>query len=367
MIPPSMRGHVLDQLYCSHQGVTKCREKAKHAVWWPGISSQIEAFVSNCTTCARARRNQAEPLIYTPFPIYPWQKVAMDLFDWKGRSYLLVIDYYSRFVEIALLTSTSSPSMVNRIKSIFARYGIPETVMSDNGPQFVSTFKRFAKEYKFIRVTSSPRFPQANGEAERAVQTIKSLSEKNDDPHMALLSYRSTPLHNGYSPAELLMGRKLRTTVPVIPDQLKPKLPDIAALKDIEQRAKNKIKQDHDTRHRVRSLSELSPGTRVRIPDQRLYGTVVASPSTLFYLVETPFRQIRRNRRTLNPSPSGQSEETQPEEAEKCDNSWQPELPQNPQQEETEEPPQNRKTGQHDGSNITRSGRVSRPPPRLDL
>ena len=138
------------------------------------------------------------------------------------------------------------------------------------------------------------------------MQTIKFLLEKNDDPHMALLLYRSTPLHNGNSPAELLMGRKLRTTVPIIPEQLKPKLPDLTAIQDTEQRARNtinrnKIKQDHDTLHRARSVSLLSPGSKVWVPDQRQYGTIVGSPSPRSVLlgIETPFRQIRRNRRSV--------------------------------------------------------------------
>ena len=103
------------------------------------------------------------------------------------------------------------------MKGIFGRHGIPECLMSDNGPQFSShEFQQFSKEYKFERITSSPNYPQANGEAEQGVQTVKALLNKNDDPHLALLAYRSTPLANGYSPAENLMGRKLRTTVPII-------------------------------------------------------------------------------------------------------------------------------------------------------
>lgn len=88
-------------------------------------------------------------------------------------------------------------------------------------------FEEFSKEYEFDHVTSSPKYPQANGEAERAVKTTKQLLEKNSDPYLALLSYRSTSLENGYSPSELLMGRKLRTTLPTTPTpkRLKPSLP----------------------------------------------------------------------------------------------------------------------------------------------
>ena len=101
--------------------------------------------------------------------------------------------------------------------------------MSDNGPQYSSEqFAEFANQYGFSHITSSPKYPQYNGAAERAVRTINDIMKwnkiQNGDKYMVMLAYRSTPLENGLSPAELLMGRQLRTTVPVIPQQLKPNL-----------------------------------------------------------------------------------------------------------------------------------------------
>ena len=113
--------------------------------------------------------------------------------------------------------------MINRLKSIFSRHGIPETLISDNGPQYAaSEFAHFASEYGFTHVTSCPIYPQSNGEIERAVSTIKSLLQKSKDPYLAVLAYRSTPLEQGYSPAELLMSRKLRTNIPTVQEQLVP-------------------------------------------------------------------------------------------------------------------------------------------------
>ncbi len=84
--------------------------------------------------------------------------------------------------------------------------------MSDNGPQFsVKYFRKFAKEWGFSHTTSSPRYPQANGEAERAVRTVKDFLSNTADPYLAPMEYKATPFANGYSPAELLIGRKLRT------------------------------------------------------------------------------------------------------------------------------------------------------------
>ena len=145
------------------------------------------------------------------FPSLPWERIATDLFQWKGHTYLLIVDYFSRYIEISKLSGETSAEVIQHMKSVFARHGIPQEVMSDNGSQFVSAmFKEFAREYGFVHHTSSPRYPQANGEAERAMKTIKALLKNADDPYLALLAYRATPLQNEYSPSELLMNRKLR-------------------------------------------------------------------------------------------------------------------------------------------------------------
>ena len=107
------------------------------------------------------------------------------------------------------------------MKSVFASHGIPQEVQSDNGTQFSSAlFHKSSTEYKFTYVTSSPLYPASNGEAERAFRTVKIFLKECDDPYLALLAYRLTPLYNGYSPAELLMGWQLRTILPILPEHL---------------------------------------------------------------------------------------------------------------------------------------------------
>ena len=168
------------------------------------------------------------------------------------------------------LRSTTSASVIHKLKTVFSRHGIPESLMSDNGPQFSSQeFYNFSKDYGFDHVTSSPNYPQANGEAERAVRTIKTLLSKNDDSLLALLAYCSTPLHNGYSPAELLMGRKLKTTVPSITRSLKPKLPNKTAVQKKEDEMRNKQKANYNRRHKARNLDHCS--------QVKLYGCQIAS------------------------------------------------------------------------------------------
>ena len=167
IIPNLMRQEILSCLHAGHQGITKCRERAKASVWWPGLGRQITETVRSCKICCKFGCQPVEPLLSTPFPQLPWQKVGMDLFTWKSTTYLLVIDYYSRYIEVAKLPTESSNDTITLLKSIFAHHGIPQEVHSDNGPQFSSSmFKQFSEEYKFVHVTSSPRYPASNGEAE---------------------------------------------------------------------------------------------------------------------------------------------------------------------------------------------------------
>ena len=138
--------------------------------------------------------------------------IASHLFTLQNANYLLIVDYYSRYVEVIILhNSTSSFAVIEALKTIFARHGIPDELRTDNGPQYHSDeFTQFAKVWGFQHTTSSPRFPQSNGETERAVRTVKDILRKEKDPAKALLAYRSTPLASGYSPAQLLMERNIK-------------------------------------------------------------------------------------------------------------------------------------------------------------
>ena len=167
-------------------------------------------MIQNCNDCVKERSNKAEPLIPSVLPDRPSQKIRTDLFELKGKPYLLCIDCFSRSAEVALLSkSTTAPDVITYLKPWFARHGIPDNVVSDNGPQFqASEFAKFANDYGFKHQPSSPKYLQSNGEVERAVKTVKSLLRKSTDPYLALMAYGSTPLENCYSPSELLFGRK---------------------------------------------------------------------------------------------------------------------------------------------------------------
>ena len=191
VIPTSMQPEMLDKLHSAHQGIQKCRQWAQQSIWWLGLSRQLANLVDKCSICTKERHQPPEPLMPSKFPSLPWLKVGTDLFYWKNTCYLLLVDYYSRYIKIAKLANESSTEVISHTKSIFARHGIPQEVVSDNGPQYSSIqYKKFSTEYGFLHTTSSPRFPQSNGEAERAVKTVKNLLKKAEDPYMAMLTYR---------------------------------------------------------------------------------------------------------------------------------------------------------------------------------
>ena len=157
------------------------------------------------------------------------------------------------------MTSTTSVACIAKLKDIFARFGIPLEVVSDNGPQFASTeFRSFAAKYDFLHVTTSPFLPNANGEAERAVQSAKRILQQ-EDPWLSLLIYRDTVIAAaGYIPAQLMLGRHVRTTLPTLPSSLMPHWPNPDDVRQKDQETKSSYSHDYDRRHGVRFLPSLA-------------------------------------------------------------------------------------------------------------
>lgn len=304
-----MREEVLGQIHTGHFGINKCRERASFSVWWPRISNDITQLVKNCTICEERQPTQRqEPLHTTTLPDRPFQHVAADLCEHKGQNYLVLIDYYSRYLEIFHLPRITALVVIGKMMNVFAHHGIPEVLVTDNGRQFISSeFKEFAKKWQFRHVTSSPYFPQSNGEAERAVREAKKiLSQK--DPFLALLAYRATPTTpTGVSPAQLLMGRCLRTTLPTLEETRQPCLADRESVRQCDAKSKTRNKLYYDRRHGVFPLPELRPGEVVlqKLPHDKEWNTpatVVRKCNPRSYIVENQFGSYRRNRWHLRPS-----------------------------------------------------------------
>ena len=132
--------------------------------------------------------------------------------------YLVVIDYCSEFIEVeSLKEDTKSEMIIERLTKMFAAHGIPDKLVTDNDPKFIShKFKQFVNNLHFTHVTTSPHPHKANGMVERANQTVRHLIEKsqedNNNFYLALLNLGNTPRHTDTGcPAQRLFGRRTKT------------------------------------------------------------------------------------------------------------------------------------------------------------
>ena len=241
----------------------------------------------------------------TELPERPFQKVSCDLFEFKTQHHLVLFDLYSRFIEIAHLRQQTSETVINSLKNIFSRHGIPELIITDNGRQFTSKeFQNFADSWQFSHRTTSPYHSQANGGAERAVKEAKKILSQ-EDPALALLIHRSTPTTpTGESPAMLAYSRNLRTTLPCLPSTLEPRTVNKEAIRDRDTRSKLSNKLNFDRRHGSKELPELLPGDTVlqKLDNEKQWdnpATVVKQCAPRSYEIQSSKGLYRRNRRHL--------------------------------------------------------------------
>uniref|UniRef100_A0A8C3HCL2 Gypsy retrotransposon integrase-like protein 1 n=1 Tax=Chrysemys picta bellii TaxID=8478 RepID=A0A8C3HCL2_CHRPI len=232
IIPPPLRSQVLEQLHSSHCGIVHMKEIAQSYFWWPGLDSAIEEKARACMSCQGVRNApQWAPLHPWDWPENLWQRIHVDFSGpLEGSMFLVVVDAHSKWPEVSIMQSTTAESTIQKLQGLFSRFGLPEQLVSDNGPQFVSQeFQKFMKANGIHHITSAPYHPSTNGLAERSVQTMKqalksargqlSIQKRLDT---FLLSYRNTPhATTKASPAYLMMGRQLSTCF----DLLKPSEP----------------------------------------------------------------------------------------------------------------------------------------------
>ena len=305
-----MQPEMLKLIHSSHLGIEKCKRRARDVLYWPGMPSQIENIVSSCATCSvYQQRNQKEPLLPHNVPDRPWAKVGADIFEIQKKQFLVLVDYYSGYVEVDQLTSMTANQVITLCKSQFSRHGIPDVLITDNGPQFSSyQFRHFTQEYQFNHLTSSPYHPQSNGMAEKAVQTVKRLMKKavhdGKDLQLALLEYRNTPWSDTIgSPAQRLMGRRTKTLVPTTGSLLQPKTidPTLVRKELIQRRQQQKYYHDQH----AKPLKQLKPGDSVLVSakDGKWKPAKVTSinqnGSRSYNIITPQGQQYRRNRKDL--------------------------------------------------------------------
>ncbi|XP_032235420.2 uncharacterized protein K02A2.6 [Nematostella vectensis] len=269
------------------------------------MAMEIENKVSKCYTCSLHQRKQAkEPMIPHEPPTRPWANIGTDHFELHNIHYICTVDYYSKWIEVEELDHLDSRSTVKVLKDQFSKYGIPDEVISDNRPQYAcKEFADFAKDYEFLHTTSSPTYAQSNGQIERTIQTVKNILEKSDheDPYKGLLNYRNTPLDGiNKSPAQLMMGRRLKTSLPATADLLKP--PRQEEITEKLKKIKEKQKDYYDQKC-CSELKLLQQGDQVRVQlgNEWKPAVVVKKHTTpRSYIIQTELgRKYRRNRRDL--------------------------------------------------------------------
>ncbi|XP_061173501.1 uncharacterized protein LOC133182663 [Saccostrea echinata] len=228
-----------------------------------------------------------------------------NIFEFENQQYLVSVDHYSKWPEVVKLPRLSSYATIQCLKSQFSRNELPDKVLTDNGPQFSSKeFRDFSKEYGFVYVTSSPHFPQASGQAERTVTTVKNLLSKAKDPYKSLLDYGKTNIEEiCLSPAQMFLGRRLKTELPTA-SLLLSAATSSSDLKMRMETRKTKQKVYFD-RHAGRELRPLESGEKIVMKhgNDWIPGNVMNKHSNRSYLVKTSDGTIyRRNRKHIRPT-----------------------------------------------------------------
>ena len=291
-----MRNRIIDELHGTHPGIVKMKALARSYAWWPGIDKDLERKVRTCSVCqAEQRSPQATPIHPWEFPEKPWMRLHIDYAFIDNQDVLIVVDAHSKWIEAALVNKATAYATIVVLRRLFATHGLPETIVSDNGSQFVSEeFARFLSSNNIHHIQTAPKHPSSNGLAERAVQTVKKGVKKTAGDNLEmrlqkfLLMYRLTPQETtGKCPCELLLKRRTRSKL----DQIRPDLSKKVKRKQTSMKSRTDRRKDRrfDIRDKVQ-VKNFSSGPTW------LYGKVVEIIAESMYLIELDDgRQVRRH------------------------------------------------------------------------
>ncbi|XP_036335034.1 uncharacterized protein K02A2.6-like [Rhagoletis pomonella] len=222
IIPTESRQVVLSALHTGHPGIVRMKALARSYGWVPKMESEIEDIVKMCAPCQATRHENAHaPVHWWETTKNPWSRLHVD-FDgpFQGKIFFIVVDSFSKWLEVFLVKSTSSQSAIKPLRSLFATHGLPDEIVSDNGTAFTSDeFKTFMQDNLIRHIRCAPFHPSSNGQAERMVQTTKDFLKKTPewqdiDLRLSrfLFNQHITPhTSTGRSPAELMFKRQLKT------------------------------------------------------------------------------------------------------------------------------------------------------------
>ncbi|XP_054288291.1 uncharacterized protein K02A2.6-like [Macrosteles quadrilineatus] len=258
IIPSTLRQQALKLLHMGHEGIVRTKALARSYFWWPKLDQDIENIVNSCQACQQSRHNPPRATVL-PWEKtkQPWSRLHIDFAGpFQNKLFLIVVDSFSKWLEVVLVPSTDSRSTIKVLRSLFATHGVPDTIVSDNGSAFTSQeFRSFNESNGIRHVVVAPYHSSSNGQAERMVQTTKNslrrILQGDWQKRLAqfLISSHITPnCSTNMSPSELLFGRRIRTILDrVHPDysssDKEEKILD-KALHDYQQSPQRKFKEN---------------------------------------------------------------------------------------------------------------------------
>ena len=290
VVPQSLQSQMLEKLHEGHLGMSRMKSLARSYIWWPRLDQDITQKVASCAVCQSVQKLPPKaPLHPWEWPQRPWSCLHADYAGpYLGKMFLIVVDAYSKWIEVRLVGSATTQATVEQLRSIFATHGLPEMFVTNNGTVFTSTeFQTFMQANGIHHVRTAPYHPASNGLAERAVQTfkmnMKKMSQGSLETRIArfLFHYRITPhTTTGISPAELLFGRRLRSHL----DLLKPDF-TVASRVSRHQQAQ-KARHDLHTQNRAIQVGDSVLVRNFLQGPKWLSGVVQESSGPVSYQVE---------------------------------------------------------------------------------
>ena len=260
VLPEALQNRAVKIAHAGHQGIVKTMALLREKVWFKNMQPLVEENIKNCHTCQiSTHKLTREPLQMSPLPAAPWAEVSADFGHLQNGKYLLVVtDEYSRYVVVDILDSISTTSVIPRLDKIFAEFGVPVSLKTDNGPPFNShEFKTYASITGFRHRRITPLWPQANGETEHFMHTVKKSIKAalnkgrswKQELFKFLLDYRTTPhCTTGAPPATILFGRTIKNRLP----HLITPIAEDPSIRERDTKAERKIKQYADRKAYVK-------------------------------------------------------------------------------------------------------------------
>ena len=165
MVPKCLLEDVLAELHWDHLGIVKMKAVARSHMWWPGIDKALERMAKTCSRCQAVGSTPATaPLHPWAWPSRPWQRIHIDYGPFRDRMFFVLMNAYSKWPEVVELQSVAAAKTIKVSRQLFARYGLPEQFVSDNGSQFTSEeFEEFMKRNGIKHTFSALYHPATNG------------------------------------------------------------------------------------------------------------------------------------------------------------------------------------------------------------